>query len=83
MKNAITEMKNTLEGINSRLNDSEKWISELEDRVVEITTPKQKKRMRRNEDRDLWDNIKCTNICIRGSTEGEEKKGLRKYLKRL
>ena len=62
MKNAITEMKNTLEGINSRLNDSEKWISELEDRVVEITTPKQKKRMRRNEDRDLWDNIKCTNI---------------------
>ena len=30
-------MKNTLEGIKSRLNDTEEWISELEDRVVEIT----------------------------------------------
>ena len=30
-------MKNTLEGINSRLNDTEEQISELEDRVIEIT----------------------------------------------
>ena len=31
--------------------------------------------MKRNEDslRDLWDNIKCTNICIIGVTEGEER----------
>ena len=31
--------------------------------------------MKRNEDslRDLWDNIKCTNICILGVPEGEEK----------
>ena len=31
--------------------------------------------MKRNEDslRDLWDNIKCTNICIIGVPEGEEK----------
>ena len=31
--------------------------------------------MKRNEDslRDLWDNIKCTNIRIRGVPEGEEK----------
>ena len=27
----ITEMKNTLEGINSRVNDTEELISELED----------------------------------------------------
>ena len=32
MKNTITEMKNTLEGINSRLNDTEEQISELEDK---------------------------------------------------
>ena len=42
--------------------------------------------MKRNEDslRDLWDNIKCTNICIIGAPEGEERerKDLRKYLKR-
>ena len=37
MKNTITEMKNTLEGINSRLNDTEDWIREVQGRVVEIT----------------------------------------------
>ena len=37
-------MKNTLEGINSRLNDTEKQISKQEDRVVEITDAEQKKR---------------------------------------
>lgn len=26
MKNKVSEMKNTLEGINSRLNDTERWI---------------------------------------------------------
>ena len=42
MKNAITEMENTLEGINSRLNDTE-----LEDQVVEITATEQKKEKER------------------------------------
>ena len=44
-------MKKTLEGIHSRQDDSE-WISELEDRVVEVTVAEQKKesRMKRNED---------------------------------
>ena len=37
-------MKNTLEGINSRLNDTEESISKLEDRAVEITNAEQKKR---------------------------------------
>ena len=52
MKNTITEMKNTPEGINRRLNDTEEWISKLEDRVVETTATEQKKekRMKRNED---------------------------------
>ena len=34
MKNIVTEIKNTLKGINSRLDDIEEWISDLEDRVV-------------------------------------------------
>ena len=63
--NTITEIKNTLEGINSRISEAEQ-ISELEDKVVEITAEEQNKvkRMKRNEDslRDLWDHIKCTNI---------------------
>ena len=40
--NIITEMKNTLEEINSRLNNTEEWISNLENRVLEITDAKQK-----------------------------------------
>ena len=32
-----------LDGINSRLDHTEEWISELEDRVIEITEAKQKK----------------------------------------
>ena len=30
-------MNNTLEGINSRITEAEKWINDLEDRMVEIT----------------------------------------------
>ena len=43
MKNTITEVKNTLGGVNNRLNVSEEWIGNLEDRVVEITASEQKK----------------------------------------
>ena len=59
--NTITEIKNTLEGINSRISEAEE-----QDKMVEITSEEQNKmkRMKRIEDslRDLWDNIKCTNI---------------------
>ena len=46
--------------------------------MVEITDEEQNKveRMKRTEDslRDLWDNIKCTNIQITWVPEEEEKK---------
>ena len=77
LKNKQTEMNNTLEGINSRITEAEERINDLEDRMVEITATEQniEKRMKRNEDslRDLWDNIKCTNIHIIGVPEGEER----------
>ena len=52
MNNPINEMKNSLEGINSRITEAEEWISDLEDKIVEITTAKQnkEKRMKRIED---------------------------------
>ena len=54
--------------------------------MVKITAAEEntEKRMKRNEDslRDLWDNIKHTNICIIWVPEGEERKDLRKYLKK-
>ena len=66
MKNTINEIKNTLDGINSRVTEAEEWVSDLEDKIVEITAIEQnkEKRMIRIEDnlRDFWDNIKCTNI---------------------
>ena len=66
VKNTINDIKNTLDGINSRITEAEEWTSDLEDKIGEITTAEQnkEKRMKRTEDslRDLWDNIKRTNI---------------------
>ena len=77
LKYKQTEMNNTLEGINSRITEAKQRIIDLEDRMVEITAVKQniEKRIKRNEDslRDLWDNVKCTNIRIIGVPEGEER----------
>ena len=36
MKNSIAEIKNALEGMNSRLSDTEESTSDLEDRITEI-----------------------------------------------
>ena len=78
MNNTINEIKNSLEEINSRITEAEERISDLEDKIVEITTAEQnkEKRMKRIEDnlRDLWDNIKRTNIQIIGVPEEKEKK---------
>ena len=41
LKNKQTEMKNTLEGINSRIIEAEEWVNDLEDRMMEITVAEQ------------------------------------------
>ena len=46
MNNTITEMKTTLEGINSRINEAEDRISDQEDRMVEFTATEQNKEKR-------------------------------------
>ena len=52
MNNAITEIKSTLEGTNSRITEAEDRISEVELRMVEINEAERKKgkRIKRNED---------------------------------
>ena len=43
MNNAINDIKNTLEGTNSRITEAEDRISEVEDRMVEINESERKK----------------------------------------
>ena len=43
MNNTINAIKNPLEGINSRITEAEEWISDLEDKILEITTAEQNK----------------------------------------
>ena len=88
LKNKQTEMKNSLKGINSRITKTEEWISDLEDRMVEITAAEQniEKRMKKNEDSlwDLWGNIKHTNIfIIRVPEEEEREKGSEKIFEEV
>ena len=42
--NAITKIKSTLEGTNSRITEAEDRISEAEDRMVEINEAERKKK---------------------------------------
>ena len=78
MNNTIIGRKNTLEGINSRIIKAEEQISNLEDRMVEITAmeqDKEKRNKKKNEEglRDLWENIKHINIHIIVTAKGEER----------
>ena len=77
MQNTITEIQNSLEAANSRIQEAEERISEVEDRLMEIMDAERKreKRLKTNEEslRELWDNIKRTNIHIIGVPEGEER----------
>ena len=46
MNNAITEIKSTLEETNSRITQAEDWISEVEDRMVELNEAERKKELK-------------------------------------
>ena len=88
VQNTITEIKNSLEAANSRIQEAEERISEVEDRLVEITDAEQKreKRLKTNEEnlRELWDNVKRSNIRTIGVAEGEEReKGTEKILQEI
>ena len=49
MNKTINEIKISLEGINSRITEVEEWISDLEDKIGEITTAEQNKEKKKNE----------------------------------
>lgn len=63
-------MKSTLEKGSSRLDDTEEQISELEDTIGIITQSEQEEEKgikKKKSLMDLWENLKCTNICIIGN----------------
>ena len=58
------------------MNNTEEWISDLEDRVMKITQSGQKTESQMKNERntrDLWDNIKHANLCIIGIPEKDDK----------
>ena len=86
MNNAFNEIRNTLEGTNSRTTEAEGRISEVEDRMVEINEAEKKKEKKINENnlRDLWDKVKFPNIWIIGvPEEDDKKKGHEKILEEI
>ena len=62
-------MQVELKALNSRMNNAEEWMSDLEDRIMEITqsgwqAEKQMKKKNEINIRDLWNNIKHAITCI-------------------
>ena len=70
-------MQTELKAIKTRMNNTEEGNSDMEDRIMEITQSGQQteNQLKKHENnmRDLWDNIKCANLCIIGIPEEEEK----------
>ena len=84
-------MKAELKEMNSRMNNPEKQVSDLEDRIREITQSGEQTKSqtppKKNESniRDLWNNKQHANLHIKGITKGEERKlgiGSKMYLRK-
>ena len=71
MKDTIIEIKNNLQGINSRVDEAKNQINDLDHKEAKNNQSEQKE----NEDSvsSPWENFKHSNICIIGVPEGEEK----------
>ena len=70
----IMDLKNTVKGFNSRLDEVEEQTSKLEDKAMELTQIEQQIEKKKSEKTliDLWDNIKQNSFCITGVPEGDE-----------
>ena len=60
MYNAINEIKNTLEGTNSKIMESEDRISDVEDRMVEINESERKQEKRIKKMRTILETSRTT-----------------------
>ena len=76
MKATLTEIKNNLQGNNSRVDEAGNHISDLEHKETKNQSEqKELKRIQEIKDsiRSLWDNFKHSKICIIRVPEGEVK----------
>ena len=88
MRNMISEIKNKLEGVTSRMEEVKDQISELEDKVERNTQVEQQheKRVKNyNESlRKVYGNMTYNNIRIKGIPEGEEKnEGVENFIEKI
>ena len=85
-KDTLIEIKNNLQGNNSRVEDIKNQINDLKHKEERsIQSEEQEEKNFKNEDglRSLWDNFKCTNICIMGCwKEKRESKTLETYMEK-
>lgn len=72
LRNTITKMKNSIEGLNSRYEQAEERMSKPEDSSIAITQSEEQTKMNKSL-RNLCDTIKLTNICIMERREKEKK----------
>ena len=84
MKDTLIEIKNNLQGNNSRVDEAKNQINDLDHKEAKNNQSEepQEKRIQNNEGSisSLWDNFKCSNIHIIGGLKGEEK--VEVYLKK-
>ena len=82
---AFLPRNNTLEGISSWIPEAEEWKwpgGQNGGNHCHRTVYREKNEKNEDSLRDLWDNIRHTSIYIIEVPEGEERKDLRRYLKR-
>ena len=76
MKDILIEIKNNLQGINSRVDEAKNHINGLEHKEVKSnqSEPQKEKRILQTKDSvsSLWDNFKRSKIHLGGVTEEEE-----------
>ena len=74
-KDTPIEIKNNLQGIYSRMDETKNQINNLELKEAKNQSEEEEKQIQKNEDNvsSLWDNFKRSNILIIGVAEGEEK----------
>ena len=77
LENSFAEVQTELKALKSRMNNAEGQISDVEDKIMEITQSGQQteNQMKKHESniRDRWDNMKWANLCIIGIPEGKDK----------